>query len=181
VQHGILARPPGTPVRAPERPPDSLLLMEINTSTIQTNGHPDGPTLDRDVLQNHGLLLFDGVCNLCNGFVNVVIDHDPSGYFKLGALQSEEARPYLDAYGVDPEALDSVILIENGRVYRKSTAALRVARQLPAPWPAAYAFIAVPRPLRDFVYDIVASNRYDWFGQRDSCRMPTPERTARFL
>jgi len=149
-----------------------------------TNGRPGAaPSPPRsDGPGNTALLLFDGVCNLCNGFVNVLIDHDPHGQVRVGALQSEAARPYLDAFGLDPEALDSVVLIERGRVYRKSTAALRVARRLEAPWPLAYyAFIAVPRPLRDAVYDVVANNRYDWFGKRDSCRMPTPELQERFL
>lgn len=129
----------------------------------------------------HGVLLFDGVCNLCNGFVNFVIDHDPEGYFKLGALQSDAARPYLEAFDVDPDALESVVLIEGGTAYHRSTAALRVARHLTGPWPLLYAFIAVPKPLRDWVYRQIATNRYDWFGKRDQCRMPTPELQARFL
>jgi len=128
------------------------------------------------------LLLFDGVCNLCNGFVNFLIDHDPDGEIRVGALQSEAARPYLQAFGLDPSYLDSVVLIERGRVYQKSTAALRVARRLEAPWPLAYyALIGIPRLLRDRVYDVVASNRYDWFGKRDACRMPTPDLQARFI
>jgi predicted DCC family thiol-disulfide oxidoreductase YuxK len=131
--------------------------------------------------RNHGVLLFDGVCNLCNGFVNFVIDHDPDGYFKLGALQSEEAQPYLEAYSIDPEALESVVLIEDGVAYHRSTAALRVARHLTGPWPLLYAFIVVPPPLRDLVYRWIAQNRYDWFGRRDQCRMPTPELQQRFL
>lgn len=141
----------------------------------------NGQTTRANVLQDHAVLLFDGVCNLCNGFVNFVIDHDPDAYFKLGALQSDAAAPYLRTYGVDPEALDSVVLIEGGRLYRKSTAALRVARRLPAPYALLYAFIVVPRPLRDVVYDWIASNRYDWFGTRDACRMPTPELDTHFL
>lgn len=155
--------------------------MEIDSTTLKTNGHTKPMATDPAILENHGILLFDGVCNLCNGFVNFVIDHDPDAYFKLAALQSDEARPYLEQFDLDPEALDSVVLIENGTAYRKSTAALRVALHLPAPWPAAAVFMAVPRPLRDVVYDLVASNRYDWFGERDACRMPTPELQQRFL
>ena len=147
-----------------------------------TDGRPAVESPHTDRTEGTALLLFDGVCNLCNGFVNFLIDHDPHGQIRVGALQSEAARPYLEAFGLDPEALDSVVLIERGQVYRKSTAALRVARRLEAPWPLAYyAFIAVPRPLRDAVYDVVANNRYDWFGKRDSCRMPTPELQERFL
>lgn len=130
---------------------------------------------------HQALLLFDGVCNLCNAFVNFVIDHDPEGYFLLGSLQSDAARPYLRAFDVDPGARDTVLLIEGGRLYRRSTAALRVLRRLEAPWPLLYGLMAVPPPLRDWVYDRVASNRYRWFGQRDQCRVPTPELRARFL
>lgn len=128
------------------------------------------------------ILLFDGVCNLCNGFVNFLIDHDPEGHIRVGALQSDAARPYLQAFGLDPSYLDSVVLIERGRVYQKSTAALRVARRLEAPWPLAYyALIGIPRVIRDRIYDVVASKRYDWFGKREACRMPTPELQARFI
>ncbi len=127
------------------------------------------------------LLLFDGVCNLCNGFVNFVLDADSEGYFLLGALQSDAARPYLRTFDVDPEAIDSVVLIENGRLYTRSTAALRILRRLGAPWSLLYALIAVPAPLRDWVYDVIAANRYQWFGKREQCRMPTPELRARFL
>jgi predicted DCC family thiol-disulfide oxidoreductase YuxK len=154
--------------------------MEID-KTVLSNGHATRAETDPQILQNHGVLLFDGVCNLCNGFVNFVIDNDPEGYFKLAALQSDEARPYLEQFGLDPEALDSVVLIENGQAYRKSTAALRVALHLPKPWPLAAVFMAIPRPLRDVVYDLIATNRYDWFGERNSCRMPTPELQQRFL
>lgn len=157
--------------------------MELDSATRQVNGRhaTNGQRAETDVTEDHGLLLFDGVCNLCNGFVNFVIDHDPDGYFKLAALQSDAARPYLEAHDLDPDALDSVVLIEDGTAYQRSTAALRAARHLAAPWPLAYAFLVVPRPLRDVVYDYVARHRYDWFGKRDSCRMPTPELKARFL
>lgn len=128
------------------------------------------------------VLLFDGVCNLCNGAVNVLIDADPDAYFRLATLQSDAARPYLQAFDLNPEAaMDSVILIENGRLYTRSTAVLRVARRLDAPWSLLWAFIAVPRPVRDWVYDRVAASRYQWFGRRDTCRMPTPDVRAHFL
>ena len=127
------------------------------------------------------LLLFDGVCNLCNGFVNFVLDHTAEEDILFGALQSEAARPYLEAFGVDPEALSTVVLIERGRLYTRSTAALRVLRRLDPPWPMLYALMVVPRPLRDRVYDRIAANRYQWFGKRDECRLPTPALKARFL
>ncbi len=143
--------------------------------------HVNGAGPDRALLDDHAVLLFDGVCNLCNGFVNFIIDHDPEGRLKVGALQSAAAAPWLRAAGLDPSHLDSVVLIEKGRVTRKSTAALRVARMLGGPWALAYALIVVPRPLRDLAYDLVARYRYAWFGQRDTCRLPTPDLQARFL
>lgn len=127
------------------------------------------------------MVLFDGVCNLCNGAVNFVIDRDPEGYFKFAALQSEEGTALLEAVGVTGEVMSSIVLVEGGRVYRKSSAALRIARRLSGAWPLLYLFIVVPRPLRDVVYDWIARHRYDWFGQRDQCRIPTPELRSRFL
>lgn len=131
--------------------------------------------------QSRALLLFDGVCTLCNGVVNFVLDADSEGYYRLGALQSEAARPYLQVHGLDPKELNTVVLIENGRLYTRSTAALRVLRHLDAPWPLLYGLIAVPRALRDWVYDWIAENRYAWFGRREECRVPTSEEQARFL
>jgi predicted DCC family thiol-disulfide oxidoreductase YuxK len=130
---------------------------------------------------DYAVVLFDGVCNLCNAFVNFVIEHDPNVYFRLGALQDEAAQPYLQAAGLEDEALDSVVLIENGRVYRRSTAALRVLRWLDGAWPLLYSFIVVPRPIRDTVYDWIAERRYDWFGRRDTCRVPTPDEQRHFI
>jgi len=121
------------------------------------------------------------VCTLCNSFVNFVLDADSEGYFRLGALQSEAARPYLQAFEEEPKTLNTVVLIEDGRCFTRSTAALRVLRRLDAPWPLLYALSAVPTPLRDRVYDRIAENRYAWFGRREECRVPTPEERARFL
>lgn len=136
----------------------------------------EGPSLD-----SNAIILFDGVCNLCNGFVNFVFDHDPAGYFKVGSLQSTPAKEYLNRFGENPGTINTIVLIEDGHLYRRSTAALRIFRRLAAPWPFLYVFIVVPRPLRDWIYDVVAANRYDWFGQREQCRMPTPEQQDRFV
>lgn len=132
------------------------------------------------------VILFDGVCNLCNGFVNFVIDRDPDGYFAFAALQSEAAQALLAEEARRPVRtgagiLQSVVLVEDGRHYRKSTAALRIARQLKGPWSLLGLLLAVPAPLRDAAYDWVAARRYAWFGQRDRCRVPTPELQERFL
>jgi len=129
---------------------------------------------------HNALILFDGVCNLCNGAVNFIVDHDPDAYFRFAPLQSNVAQTHLQQYGVRTD-LDTMVLVENGEVYERSTAALRIARRLSGPWPLLAMGLLVPRPLRDAVYDWIATNRYDWFGQRDQCRMPTPELKARFL
>ncbi|GIV61600.1 MAG: hypothetical protein KatS3mg044_0466 [Rhodothermaceae bacterium] len=136
---------------------------------------------ERPPLSEQGIILFDGVCNLCNGSVNFVIDHDPDGYFRFAALQSETARALLQALRVPDDRPESIVLIEDGKVYTRSTAALRIARRLSGAWPLLYAFIVVPRRLRDRVYDWIARNRYRWFGRRDTCRLPTPELRSRFL
>ena len=136
---------------------------------------------------DRSIILFDGVCNLCNGFVNFVIDRDPDGVFRFAALQSEAGRQLVRDHGAVSSAggeaalLQSVILIENGTLYRRSNAALRIARHLTPPWPLLYAFIVVPKPIRNAVYDQIAARRYDWFGQRDQCRVPTPALKDRFL
>jgi predicted DCC family thiol-disulfide oxidoreductase YuxK len=127
------------------------------------------------------VILFDGVCNLCNGFVQFVIARDPGARFQFAALQSDSARRLLarvDGLGQVP---DSVVLVDRGRVYTRSSAALRIARGLPFPWSLARALIVVPRPLRDWVYDRVARHRYRWFGRKDTCMVPTPDLRARFL
>jgi predicted DCC family thiol-disulfide oxidoreductase YuxK len=126
-------------------------------------------------------ILFDGVCNLCNGFVQFVIARDPNSRFQFAALQSHAARRLLGPPTPHAGALDTVVLIEDGRVFTRSAAALRIARGLTFPWPLAYAFLIVPRPLRDGVYGLVARYRYHWFGRRDVCMVPTAELRARFL
>lgn len=132
--------------------------------------------------QDSAVVLFDGVCNLCNGAVNYIIDRDPSARFRFAALQSAQAAALLAPLGRVPEAEpQSFILVENGRVYERSSAALRVARKLPGAWKLFYAFVVVPTPIRDVVYRFIARNRYRWFGKAEACRMPTPELRARFL
>ena len=126
-------------------------------------------------------MLFDGVCNLCIGSVQFIIARDPDARFRFATLQSDAAKRLLRDAGVAEPYPDSVVLVEGGRVYTRSTAALRVARRLRAPWTLAYALVIVPRPLRDWIYDVVASRRYSWFGKRAACMVPTPELRSRFL
>jgi predicted DCC family thiol-disulfide oxidoreductase YuxK len=127
-------------------------------------------------------VLFDGVCNLCNGFVRFVIPRDPAGRFAFASLQSDVASRLLaQTTPAGSTRGGSIVLIEGGRVFTRSTAALRIVRRLRFPWNLAYAAIAVPAPLRDWVYDRVARNRYRWFGRQDVCMVPTPELKHRFL
>jgi predicted DCC family thiol-disulfide oxidoreductase YuxK len=132
-------------------------------------------------MPDHPIILFDGVCNLCNGAVQFVIRHDPKGIFKLAALQSEAGQALLKKHQLDPEALHSIVLILDDKVYRQSRAALEIARRLSGAWPLLYVFIIVPYFLRDWIYDWIAANRYRWFGKQDACMIPTPELRSRFL
>ena len=127
------------------------------------------------------VILFDGVCNLCNGFVQFIIERDRAGYFRFASLQSEWGRQVLERHTLPTDALDSVVLVRGDRVHVRSGAVLRIARHLGAAWPLLTIFWIVPRPLRDLIYDWVAANRYRWFGKKDECMIPTPELRARFL
>ncbi|WP_422008912.1 thiol-disulfide oxidoreductase DCC family protein [Roseivirga pacifica] len=132
-------------------------------------------------IENQDVLLFDGVCNLCNGAVNFIIDHDPKGHFKFAALQSDFGQEKLKELGYNQQEFDSLVLLSEDKVYKKSSAALRIAKKLSGLYPLLYVFIIIPPFIRHGVYDIIAKNRYKWWGKRDSCRMPTPELRARFV
>ena len=138
------------------------------------------------------VVLFDGVCNFCDASVNFVIEHDPNGYFTFAPLQSEAGDKLAAEYDLVSETagagpvddripIDSVILVEDGHAYTHSTAALRIARKLTGIWPVLYAFIVVPKPIRDFFYRLFAKYRYRMFGKKDECMLPSPEVRARFL
>lgn len=127
------------------------------------------------------IVLFDGVCNFCNGSVNFMIGHDAAGYFKFAPMQSDAGKGLLDKYGIDRTVTDSIILIEDDKAYVYSTAALRIARKLGGIWSWFYALRFVPRPIRDFFYKLFAKYRYRLFGKKDVCMMPTPEIRQHFL
>lgn len=127
------------------------------------------------------IVLFDGVCNFCNDWVNFIIARDTRGYFKFAPLQSDAAAELLNQHSVDPAETDSVIIIEDGRAYTYSTAALRIAKGLGGIWALAYLFIIVPKFIRDAGYKWIARNRYKWFGKKDVCMIPTPEVREKFL
>jgi predicted DCC family thiol-disulfide oxidoreductase YuxK len=127
------------------------------------------------------IILFDGVCNFCNSSVNFIIGRDSKGYFKFAPLQSEIGEKLLKENGVDTIDTDSVVLIEDGRVYTHSTAALQIARRLDGAWKRFYYLKIVPRVIRDGAYKLFARYRYKLFGKKDACMLPTPEIRARFL
>lgn len=129
----------------------------------------------------NAVILFDGVCNLCNSSVNFVIDRDAKRYFRYAALQSETGQAFLKKNGLNAEDFDSLVLVEGDQFYRKSTAALRIARKLDGMWPLFYIFKIIPPFIRNIFYDLVAKNRYKMFGRSDQCRIPTPELKSLFL
>jgi len=131
--------------------------------------------------RQHAVVLFDAVCNFCDGSVNWIIRHDRRGYFRFAALQSDVGAELQQLYGLDPSMLDTLVLIEGGGVYTKSTAGLRIARRLRRPWLALNALIAVPLLLRDLAYDWFAGRRYRWCGKREECIVPSSDVRERFL
>lgn len=131
--------------------------------------------------ENKTIVLFDGVCNFCDNSINFIIGQDTKNRFKFAPLQSETGQILLDEYGIDPAETDSVVVIENGKAYTHSTAALRVAKNLGGAWSLLYAFVIVPKFIRDFFYKLFAKYRYKLFGKKDACMMPTPEIRQKFL
>ncbi|MGJ8666031.1 MAG: thiol-disulfide oxidoreductase DCC family protein [Patiriisocius sp.] len=131
--------------------------------------------------EQHLIILFDGVCNLCNSSINFVIKRDKNDVFRFGALQEEPGKSILEKYSIDTKETDSIVLIKNGKAFTKSSAALYAARHLSGGWPLLYAFIIVPKFIRNAVYDYIAKNRYKWYGKKDSCMIPTPDLRAKFL
>lgn len=127
------------------------------------------------------IILFDGVCNFCDSSVNFIIDRDKKNIFKFAALQSEKGQEILEHFKLSKNDFDSFIFIEKNMVYKKSSAALRIAKKLGLFWKIFYPLILIPRPIRDFFYNIIAKNRYKLFGKKDSCRIPTPELKEKFL
>ena len=129
----------------------------------------------------HSIILFDGVCNLCNGAVNFVIKRDPGNVFKFTPLQEKQGVLLLKKHAIDAQKLDSIVLVENKKVYTKSSAALRIARKLSGLWPLFFVLLIIPRFIRDGVYDFIAKNRYKWFGKKEQCIIPTPGLREKFL
>jgi predicted DCC family thiol-disulfide oxidoreductase YuxK len=127
------------------------------------------------------LILFDGVCNLCNGAVQFIIKRDKKKRFIFASLQSSLGQQQLKKFGINPTSLHSIIVIEEGLFFEKSDAALKIASHLDKPWPILAAFKIFPTFLRDAGYNLIAKNRYTLFGKRDQCMIPTPDLKARFI
>lgn len=130
---------------------------------------------------SHPIILFDGVCPLCCSLVAFTLKRDRLEEFRFAPLQSDVGRAWLSKCHLLVDHLDTFVLIEADRCYIKSTAVLRVVKRLAGLWSLLYVFILIPRPIRDWIYDVVAQNRYRWFGHRDQCLTPTAELKHRFL
>ena len=124
------------------------------------------------------IILFDGECNFCDASVQFIIKRD-NGTFHFASLQSEVGKQLVERFQL--QGIDSVVLIENERAYTKSTAALRIAKRLHRLWRFCYLLIVLPKPIRDSIYDLIAKNRYKWFGKKEICLLPNEKDRARFL
>lgn len=127
------------------------------------------------------IILFDGVCNLCTGSVQFVLKRDKRKEFLFGSLQGDAGQGYLKKYNLPSTTFNSFLLIDGEKIYTRSTAALRTAKHLGGGWSLLYGFMIVPKFIRDAVYNLIAKNRYRWFGKKEACWLPTPELRSRFL
>ncbi len=132
-------------------------------------------------MKPRALVLFDGVCNLCNSSVQFIIKRDTKAYFSFSSIQDISTEVYPDLLNQQQLNLESILLVENNKLYKRSTAALRIVRKLNGLWPILYAFIILPKFIRDPLYNYIARNRYRWFGKKDQCMIPSPEIQSRFL
>jgi len=131
-------------------------------------------------MNNNAIILFDGECNFCNSSVNFIIQRDRKDYFKFSPLQSEFAKEFFSKNNIENN-FDSIVLIENEKLYKKSTAALKIAKHLNGLWKLAYVFIIIPPFVRNFLYDIIAKYRYKWFGRKDTCMIPDEKIKRKFI
>jgi predicted DCC family thiol-disulfide oxidoreductase YuxK len=167
----------------------SEIFMGLNSSlqdaekskTISsvTTGEKSGR--NNSELQTEHLILFDGICLLCEGFVRFLLRHDKKKIFKFATLQSSESQTILKSFGEEFQKLDSVLLVSSGKVFHKSQAVFQMALLLGYPWKIFALFRLVPDFISNGVYDFIARNRYRWFGKREECLLPNPEIKSRFL
>ncbi|MEO9513727.1 MAG: thiol-disulfide oxidoreductase DCC family protein [Flavobacteriaceae bacterium] len=141
-----------------------------------------GPHFHGEDIENKKIILFDGVCNLCNGAVQFIIKRDTKDMFRYAALQSDMGRQLTVERAIDTSKVDSIILIEPGVAYfTKSDAALEIGKSFGGLWKVLSVFSWIPKSIGDAIYDLIARNRYKWFGKKDQCMIPTPELKAKFL
>jgi predicted DCC family thiol-disulfide oxidoreductase YuxK len=130
----------------------------------------------------HPIILFDGVCNLCESTVRIIIQHDRKAVFRFASLQSGMARQLLAEYQYADDKLISVLLVSDGQIYSKSRAALRIAKRLDGAWPLLYyLFFWIPPFIADAVYNYIGNRRYRWFGKKESCWIPDDNLRQRFI
>lgn len=127
------------------------------------------------------IIFFDGVCNLCNASIDFVIQRDKDNKYLVGALQDEVSKKILSQFSVDKNYLDSIVLLEANQIFYKSTAALKIAKNLSGLWPLLYPLIFLPVGFRDYFYNWIGKNRYKWYGKKSTCRLPTKEEQDKFL
>ncbi len=129
----------------------------------------------------HKIIVFDGVCNLCNASVNFVIKRDKNDVFRFATLQSDTGKELASKFSINPDETDSIILIDKDKCYIKSTAALHITKSLSGGYPLLFGFMIIPNFIRNWVYDYVAKNRYRWYGKKEYCMVPTKELENKFL
>lgn len=134
-----------------------------------------------EIKNDIAIVLFDGVCNFCDSSINRIIKHDKKNYFRFAPLQSATGQELLKKYSIDSSKTDSIILIENNKAYTRSTAILRITKHLNRLYPLMYPLLIIPPFIRNGVYDIIARNRYKWFGKKEVCMIPTPEVREKFI
>ncbi len=133
------------------------------------------------MIEDHPILLFDGVCNLCNGLVQFIIKRDPKAKFRFAPLQSESGQALLGKFGLPKQDFDSFVFIQGDKYFLKSSAVIHLLKEMGGGWKLFYVFVIIPKPLRNFVYFLVARTENRIFGKRDTCMVPTPEIEKRFL
>lgn len=146
-----------------------------------TEQSPTEPQLPTFMEKDDKVILFDGVCKLCNGWANFIISHDKTRQFKLCSVQSEQGQAILEHFGYPRSFYETMLYVEGAQCFEKSDAFLNIVAQLGYPWKAFNLFRFIPATLRNWLYDRIALNRYKLFGKYDYCRLPSPDYQGRFL
>ncbi len=131
--------------------------------------------------KQNDVILFDGVCNLCNDAITFIIKRDRKNHYRFAALQSDIGALYLKKHSINPDEIDSIVLIRGEYAYTEASAALRIAQKMSGLWPLFYVFIIIPKFISNAIYEYIARNRYKWFGKKESCMIPTPALRDKFL